>query len=156
MGGGGAGAGRAGPGGKVCGEGGSDYLLERCLHISKSYVSCLGIKYDIVFYLFAKKKFILVSLKFSPFQSIIKGGGGVGAGQNDNKNKALLQRLNSDVFFYCFFHALCCIVLFIETSTCTHAKRKPVRMDCRVPVVGEALHIRTGEQTEEFPPGSGA
>lgn len=47
---GGGGAGRQGVWG-----GGSDYLLERCLHISKSYVSCLGIKYD-VFYLFAKKK----------------------------------------------------------------------------------------------------
>lgn len=53
---GGEGAGRAGRQGVWGGE--SDYLLERCLHISKSYVSCLGIKYDIVFYLFAKKKII--------------------------------------------------------------------------------------------------
>lgn len=45
----------------LCGGGGrrgSNYILERCLHISKSYVSCLGKKYDIVFYLFAD---ILVS-----------------------------------------------------------------------------------------------
>ena len=51
------------------GRGGSNYILERCLHISKSYVSCLGKKYDIVFYLFTD---ILVSLEFSPFRSEIR------------------------------------------------------------------------------------
>lgn len=54
---------------------------------------------------------------FHLFNQILRGE------KQNNKNKVLLQRLNSDVFFYCFFHALCCIVLFIETSTCTRAKR---------------------------------
>lgn len=72
----------------------------------------------------------MVSLEFSQFQSIIGSRGR--QNDDDDDNKVFLQRLNSDVFFYCFFHALCCIVLFIETSTCTHAKRptlEGVRMD---------------------------
>lgn len=72
MGGGGAGAGRAGQQG-VWG-GGSDYLLERCLHISKSYVSCLGIKYDIVFYLFAKKNLSWSHSSFHLFNQLLRGG----------------------------------------------------------------------------------
>lgn len=97
-----------------------------------------------IYLLKKKKKLSWSHSSFHLFNQLLRGGGG----QNDNKNKALLQRLNSDVFFYCFFHALCCIVLFIETSTCTRAKRptlEGVRMDWRVPVVGEALHIRASK-----------
>ena len=43
------------------------------------------------------------------------------------KKKTIIKRVaaevNSEVFLYCSFHALCCIVLFMETSTCTCAKR---------------------------------
>lgn len=37
--------------------------------------------------------------------------------------KRVAAEVNSEVFLYCSFHALCCIVLFMETSTCTCAKR---------------------------------
>lgn len=119
-------AGAAGGGWQGVLGGVSDYLLERCLHIFKSYVSCLGIKYDIVFYLFAK-----ISWSHSNFH-LLNRLLGAGGKQNKKKNNVLLQKLNSDVFFYCFFHALCCIVLFIETSTCTRAERptlEGVRME---------------------------
>lgn len=38
------------------------------------------------------------------------------------QHQRVAAEVNSEVFLYCSFHALCCIDLFIETSTCTCAK----------------------------------
>lgn len=62
------------------GEGGSNYILERCLHISKSYVSCLGKSMTLYFI------YLLISPSHSSFHLFNQKS------EKRKKNNVLLQR----------------------------------------------------------------
>lgn len=83
--------------------GGSIYILEWCLHISKVYVSCLQVKVRHFIYLLSLGLTWIFTFSITKFE-----------------NKPT-KKVISEVFFYSSFHALCCIALFL-IITCISTK----------------------------------